>query len=172
MYRVASTLTPAHGSSSNGGSGGLFVQSAVHIAGTGSPGARYAPQRDAAHPYGCKNGGRIAHMSTSSLSQAQQCYCCPLMVEVCQYGCPGAPAARGAPLSREGLLKHCGLPPGVACSPAGCCTASHTPGSGRAACWLCGCLADGSSDGPAGETWSNRRNSTGCAAAQGPWPRA
>lgn len=71
MYRMASTLTPEHGSSLNGESDGLYGQSAVHSAGTGSHGAQCAPQHDAVHPYVCKNGGHIAHMSISSLSLAQ-----------------------------------------------------------------------------------------------------
>lgn len=71
MYRVASILTPGHGSSSSVGSGGLCGQSVVHSVDRGSHGALYAPQRDAVHPYEYRNGGHISHMSTSFLSLAQ-----------------------------------------------------------------------------------------------------
>lgn len=74
------------------------------------------------------------------------------------------------PLGKIGLVQHCGLPPGGAYSPVECCIVSHTPGSERAAWWLNDSPAAGSSDGPAGGTWS--RNSGGSAAAQGLWPRA
>lgn len=172
MYRVASTLTLEHGSSSNGESDGLCGQNVAHSAGTGSHGAQCVPQRVAVHPYEYKNGGHIAHMSTFSLSLAQLHLCYPLAVEACQYGCPAAPAGKAPPLDKADQLQHCELPPGGVYNPAGCCTASHTPGSGRAACWLGGSPAAGSSDGPAGETWSNKRNSTGSVAAQRLWPRA
>lgn len=93
------------------------------------------------------------------------------MAEVCQYGLPGAPAGKELHLSTVRLLQHCGLPQGGVCNPAGCCTAFHSPGSGKAAYWQDGSPAAGSSDGLAGGTWSNRMISVGCA-AQGLWPRA
>lgn len=171
MHRVVNP-TPEHDSFSSGGSGGLCGRNVVHSVGKGSHGVLCVPQRDAEHPSVYKNGGHIAHMNTSSLSRVQQRWCSPLKVEVGQYGCLSAPGGKAPPLGRAGWLRRCGLPPGGACNPAGCCTASHTPGSGRAACWLGGSPAAGSSDGPAGGTWSNRRNSTGSAGARGLWPRA
>lgn len=154
---MASTLTLGHGSSSSDESGGLCGQSVVHSVGIGSHGAQYAPQHDAEHPFECKNGGHIAHMSTSSLLLAQQHWCCPLMVEAGQYGRLAAPAGKGPPLGRAGSLQHYELPPGGVCNPVGCCTASHTPGSGKAACWLGRSPAAGFSDGSAGGTWSKEQ---------------
>ena len=145
---VTSTLTPGHGSFSSGESGGLCGQSVVHSVGKGSPGVQCAPLRDGVHPCECKNGDRIVHMSTFSLSQAH--WCCPLMREACHYGHSGSPKGKGTPLGRTVLLQHCGKPPSGVCNPAECCTASHNPGIGRAACWLGGSHAAGLSDGPAG----------------------
>lgn len=92
-------------------------------------------------------------------------------MEACQYGHPGAPAGKERHLSRAGLLQHCELPRGGVCNLAGCCTASHSPGSEKAAERQDGSPVAGSLDGLAGGTWSNTMVGFGFA-AQGLWPRA